>query len=362
MSISYPFSIRSHPQKYLYTHLKNVGEIGKEIFAQKKFENNDIYGEISYLIGISHDFGKATTYFQDRLLNNVKTEKAYHGLISGIFGYYLVKKFTKKIDKIKINHLPAIAFIVISRHHGNLHNLLGTNGELQRLTDEMDVLNIQIENIKKYQLQEVKSIYAKLNSQICIEDFLENFEEIIKQLKTDCRKLSKERSIENYFHLMMLYSALLDGDKLDASGIERCPERRKFDNEDLVDIYKRMKFGEIERKGIDDLRERAYAEIVSKLDKIDIKKDRILSIELPTGCGKTLTVLSFALKLRKRVESQLEFIPRIVYSLPFLSIIEQNSEVISEVLAPVLNIDLKKFSDLNHEDRKKNINSLVPSD
>lgn len=359
MTISYSFNIKSHPHKTLYAHLKNVGEIGKEIFSQKNFEFHDLYGEISYLIGISHDFGKATTYFQERLANNVKTEKAYHGLISGVFGYYLVKKATENIKKIKIDHLPAMAFVIISRHHGNLHNLLGTNGELQRLTDEMDILNVQIENIKKYQLQEVKNIYFQLESLIHIEDFLEKFEEIVEQLKIDCRKLGREQSIKNYFHLMMLYSALLDGDKLDASGIERCPDRRKFDGDNLVDTYKVTKFGKIKRKEIDNIRERAYVEIVSKIDNIDIEKDRILSIELPTGCGKTLIAVSFALKLRKRIENSFRFTPRIIYSLPFLSIIEQNSEVISEVLLSELNINLEK---LNPKNRIKKLNSIIPSD
>lgn len=361
MSTSFPFRIKSHPQKSLYNHLKNVGDIGKDIFSKKAFKNHDLYGEISYLIGISHDFGKATTYFQDRLTNNVKTEKAYHGLISGIFGYYLMKKSISDMQKIEINNLPSIAFMIISRHHGNLHNLLGTNGELQRLTDEIDVLNVQIQNIKKHQIEEVKKIYASLKPSIDIGEFLENFEGIVNQLRLDCRKLSKEISIENYFHVMMLYSALLDGDKLDASGIEKVPNRREFDNEKLVDSYKKIKFGESEKKEIDDIREKAYVEIMEKLVNIDLEKDRVLSIELPTGCGKTLTALSFVLKLRKRIENELKFTPRIIYSLPFLSIIDQNSEVISEVLASET-IDLKEFSDLELDKRKKKINSSIPSD
>jgi CRISPR-associated endonuclease/helicase Cas3 len=58
----------------------------------------------------------------------------------------------------------------------------------------------------------------------------------------------------------------------------------------------------------------------------------IFSLNLPTGTGKTLTCLSFALKLRERIEREKGFCPRIIYCLPYLSIIDQNAQVFEEVL------------------------------
>ena len=68
------------------------------------------------------------------------------------------------------------------------------------------------------------------------------------------------------------------------------------------------------------------------MDNIDLS-NKIYSITLPTGSGKTLGVLSFSLKLRNKINKEYGFIPRIIYSLPFLSIIDQNEKVIKDVLA-----------------------------
>ena len=51
----------------------------------------------------------------------------------------------------------------------------------------------------------------------------------------------------------------------------------------------------------------------------------------PTGIGKTLTSMNFALHLRKLIEKEKKFIPRIVYVAPFISILDQNMEVFQNV-------------------------------
>ena len=51
-----------------------------------------------------------------------------------------------------------------------------------------------------------------------------------------------------------------------------------------------------------------------------------------TGIGKTFTGVSAALKLKERINNELNFNPRIIYSLPFLTIVDQNSDTISSIL------------------------------
>ena len=63
---------------------------------------------------------------------------------------------------------------------------------------------------------------------------------------------------------------------------------------------------------------------------------------MPTGLGKTLLSASWALKLRNRIGKENKFIPKIIVSLPFLSIIEQTDD------------EYKKFLNdlyLRHEER-----------
>ena len=62
--------------------------------------------------------------------------------------------------------------------------------------------------------------------------------------------------------------------------------------------------------------------------------NKILSLNVPTGTGKTLTSLSFSLKLRERLKNEGKITPRIIYALPFLSIIDQNYDVFEDVVFP----------------------------
>jgi len=63
-----------------------------------------------------------------------------------------------------------------------------------------------------------------------------------------------------------------------------------------------------------------------------LDNNRIFSLNVPTGTGKTFTALSIALQLRARFESAKKITPRIIYSLPFTSIIDQNYDVFKDVL------------------------------
>ncbi len=85
-----------------------------------------------------------------------------------------------------------------------------------------------------------------------------------------------------------------------------------------------------------------YAEAVSAVERLPLEElhPGILSLTAPTGSGKTLTALSCALRLRERVRKEESYLPRIVYALPFVNIIDQNSAVVEEVL--------KGHADYNH--------------
>lgn len=360
--MSFSFKLKSHryDSEYglLYEHLKNVGRIAREIVSDKKLEYKELFADIAYLIGISHDFAKSTTYFQDHLESeNEKTEKAYHGKLSSIFGYYLVRKYLELKNALKgaNRFLPVIAWLVILKHHGDISDLMGTMGELEKLND-LEVEKEQISDIRKNHLRELKTIYEMLKPsafEINLEEFFNEFDETCERIKEEGEELVMKQKIENYFKILFFYSVLLDADKLDASDIDFekiKKERAKWEAlpEDLVDRYKRVKF--IEGSELNSIRNECYNEVISNLIWIEgnLDKGRIFSIELPTGFGKTLIAFSFALKLRKIVKKKLGFSPKIIYSLPFLSIIDQNAKVISEVLAEYVGLatweELSKMS------------------
>ena len=326
MLMSSSFKLKSHPEKPLEVHLTNVANFSRETILNKEIINKELYSKIAFLIGLSHDFAKSTTYFQKYLINHEKTEKARHGLLSSIFSYYCIKNYLQSNGFEDFWYIAPISWIVVLRHHGNIRNIKGIDGESAKLKD-LDVVKKQLADIEENNIEEITKFYDKLD--IDISKFCNEFEYVVKNIKKDLRKLTRIKGLDNYFLTLLFYSVLLDADKMDASETP-LPQRVEI-SENSVDIYKKLVFGSAETE-MDQIREKSYNELINSLNQLDLTNDRILSINLPTGCGKTLSAFSFSLKLRKKVENELSFLPKIIYSLPFLSIIDQNAEVISNVL------------------------------
>lgn len=337
--MSSSFKLKSHPKKPLEVHLTNVATISQETVLDKEIINKDQYSKIAFLIGLSHDFAKSTTYFQKYLIDHEKTEKARHGLLSSIFTYYCVKKYIQSNKFEDFWHIAPISWIVVLKHHGNIRNIKGVEGESAKLKD-LDLVKKQVADIKENNFEEIKNFYGKWD--IDISKFLNEFEEVVKDIKRDLRKLTRSKGLDHYFLTLFFYSVLLDADKMDASGTPKPPRVKIYEN--LVDEYKKAAFGSKKSK-INLIREESYEEVINSLNFLDLKKDRILSINLPTGCGKTLSAFSFSLKLREKIENEFGFLPKIIYSLPFLSIIDQNAEVVSKVLSHGVD-DSEIFSNL----------------
>ena len=334
--MSHSFKLKSHPDKLLKEHLENVGRLSKEILESKTIDCKKIFAEIAYIIGITHDFGKATTYFQNWLENGRKTQYAQHGFLSSLVGYLTVKNFLSNIQKLdEYWYLPGVAWIVISKHHGNLRDILNEEAAKLKDSNELKIVEEQLNDIFFNNLTEILGIYRSLGLDISeILNDIKNLghlaREVYRNVKRICMDSFNNKNLKYYFLVLFFYSVLLDADKLDASGRRNLP-KREYIPSNIVDEYKKKKFGEPKTK-VDIIREKAYNEVIAKVNDVDLIHERILSINLPTGCGKTLIGLSFSLKLRERIKASFGFTPKIIYSLPFLSIIDQNAEIIEEIL------------------------------
>ncbi|MDR0912026.1 MAG: CRISPR-associated endonuclease Cas3'' [Methanobrevibacter sp.] len=349
-------NIFSHPNKPLVDHLLNVANFSEYIILNSKFENHEFLSKISFLIGISHDFAKTTSFFQKYLFDHKQsTKKAHHGFLSGVFAYYLVKKFinssfidsfyrnNKNNNNFNIELLPIISYLIVLRHHGNLKNIKNANGEIEHIQENFDNLEIKIKDLKTQlnteKFKKIIDFYENIFNKkynilfnINIKDFINNYFSLQIDIINDLmKKLLISKDISIYLLILLLFSALLDGDKLDASNTA-IPKRKQI-IDDIVDKYKENHFkNKTTINDINKIREESYNEVISSIDDMDFDKNRIFSLELPTGCGKTLTAFSYCLKLREKINSLKGFTPRIIYSLPFLSIIDQNEEVIRNIL------------------------------
>ena len=322
MKILFYTELKSHPNKFLEDHLKNVASFSKSSFNYLTFENNQLFSEISYLIGLSHDFAKSTSFFHDYISTGKSNENKSHGFLSAMFTYFVVDSYLKQNEINFDKNLAIIAYIVVLHHHGNLKNV-PTLDDYHDAKVSSKVIQSQINDLINVD-NGLNLFYSELN--IKIEQFFKDFHIISEKISDELFDFDYGKNFDNYFLVLLFYSVLLDADKMDAS--ESKFIERKFIPSNIVDNYKRNHSFNLE--GINKIREEAYLEVNKNILDLDLS-NKIYSINLPTGIGKTLTGLSSALKLKERINNELDINPRIIYSLPFLSVIDQNESVIKAI-------------------------------
>lgn len=345
----------SHRDILLEKHLKVVGDLAyekaNEISISKKYS---WLPDISKIIGYTHDFGKYTSFFQEHLRGNKPGIKSHHSLLSALFcsfqiEHYLKNRFSES-DNIT-RFLPLVSYIVIHRHHGDLRSPeeiipriryltddLHLRGGDQRLYYEIEALNEQIDDIYKNHENIAKELY-NLGFQN-LEDFLKR--NTIKQIfflqdklryeLIEKNILSETDRLELYFLTILLFSLLIDSDKKSAGRVTPIKTSRRGIPSYVVDDYIDKKFrANVTQGEINKLRNAIYEDVIKKVECLPLEQ-KLFTLTAPTGSGKTLTALSFALKLREKIEAERGVKPRIIYALPFINIVEQNYEIFQMVL------------------------------
>jgi len=383
----------SHKNVLLITHLEKVSKLMykhiKTSRVSHKVVEDKIFYDIANLIGLFHDFGKFTSFFQKKLAYSIKgltldsENKKYstHSCLSAIMGFLIIKEYVtnlkkkRKYEPLYLEVLLIIGYIVIRRHHSNLKNFsFELNSEEPGHYTEWGVVHKQASNIlnDNAKLDYIIHFYNSKLGQLLnyipeslrpdyfgllLKKSLSQLSDqqgsiiIIKKCIIEMRGiyLRYDRSIFNnfegsslffYIFTQYFFSLLIDSDKLIAGDIEEESLARVEFPENMILQYKNEIFGTPKNGTINELRETFFKEVMSFVGQIDLtSKKKIFELTAPTGIGKTITVLSFALKLRKMILNQDKHKedkivpPRILYFLPFTSIIDQNYEVIKDIFS-----------------------------
>ncbi len=325
------YKIKSHPGKLLFEHLQNVQDLVLKKIDKTRFNfdiSKDEIKKIIKIITISHDFGKSTKFFQEYIKGKeIKNKKTRHSYLSALFGFYLADKLNLQ-DKLSV-------FITIYCHHGQLPQIIENSFEL----DISPIEKKQIESIDFVEMQSIYKCFLQEDSvNLDFKGFVQQIKDNSSLIKQICKLIdsipSQKNSLKDFFLTLFLFSLLIDSDKLDAAGllenIGKITENiQKFNMPDMVDNYK--KSTKLPNSNINDLREQIYQEIANQ--KINLN-NKIYSINVPTGTGKTFASLNFALKLKDKLKNNGDksFNPKIIYCLPFTSIIDQNYSEVEKIL------------------------------
>ncbi len=319
--------------QYLWDHLKETSDLAG------KFASKIGLKEHGQLLGLLHDLGKATLEF-DRYIRSAT------GLIEPDEDDYV----SASEKKGKIDHASAGAQVIyhhflekgneglltaqllslaVASHHSGLIDCLSPDGEdnyTRRMnkSDEKTRLNEAITNID----DTIKEIFERL-----IHD-----EAIVNQLKVKLNEIKEEkRDLENIkldsFKLGLLqrflFSCLIDADRSNTADFE-FPEIAKLRNQGEYKTWpilvEKLNFylSKFEnRNKVDALRQ----DISNCCFNFSNRLKGLYQLTVPTGGGKTLSSLRFALNHAENHQMD-----RVIYVIPYTSIIDQNAETVRKIL------------------------------
>ncbi len=335
----------SHDDRTLSEHLSGLKRVVDKVIPEKTqnfFSSDELKSQVYQLIAY-HDLAKAAIYFQLYLSNALVFKQSGHK-------YYSVselKSFIKKNDKshrewqnnpeLKRHALlgawmsffrngkeieytiDALLFSkILEYHHGYLKNftLAATNPKSSRENLFRIASKIDLESYASL-MRELDLPFKYGDIQKILDSFKAlNFDKLVMGLKSNKDPIY-------YFKTLFLYSILLSADKGDMMLSDKSLTRIPIPSR-IIDEFKAKNIKS--KHSINDLREEAYQTAQSNISRFG--NQNFFSITLPTGLGKTFTAYKAALKIKE------EFCPdfRIVYCLPFTSIIDQNAEVFKDIL------------------------------
>jgi CRISPR-associated endonuclease/helicase Cas3 len=298
----------------LEEHLKNVAEMAR------RFAEPYGGGDWAYMAGLWHDLGKYSCEFQNRLLA-MNDPEAHIEAKPGRPDHSTAG--AQHVSSI-FNEMGKIIAYTIAGHHAGLPD--GKTNDASCLYSRLQ------KKIPDYSCAPIALLQKKLALQppFALSD-------------------QKRFSFQLSFLTRMIYSCLVDADFLDTEkflepdksswrqgypSLEVLERNLQIFMDDLVNRASPTKVNE-ERKGI----------FENCLKAAELEPG-LFSLTVPTGGGKTLSSLAFA--FRHAIKYNLK---RVIYVIPYTSIIEQNADIFRRALGENAVIEHHSNFDPPEEDR-----------
>lgn len=317
--------------------MKDVGELSSR-FAEKLRA-----GHAGQLIGLLHDLGKYSKEFQDYIksaLGLVNCDEddyvdanAQHGKVdhSSAGAQYIWHALSKK-GPLE-SQIAQILALCIASHHSGLIDCLDVEGEdnfSRRMTK-----TTQRTHLDEVSKNADTGILTRADELLNKPELIAELKSIVKNIVTKNPEKYRDvrRNAQQQIGLVVrfLFSCLIDADRIDTANFEHKRVKQYRPNGDyaqwpvLIERLEHKLASMPPKRPIDSLRR----DISQHCLDAAARPGGTYTLTVPTGGGKTLASLRFA--LHHAAQRKLD---RVIYIIPFTSIIEQNAQVVRDILEP----------------------------
>lgn len=279
-----------------------------------------------FVSALLHDSGKLNNDFDGYIkhANGIKRGEIDHSYAGAKF---LLELVSNDDDKYKKEVARLIARIIISHH--------GLNDWYTRNND--DYFDYRCSKNERY--DEIKSNISELISDSELDELLNKAADEYRRFFEKMKEICCAKDRKQYFTTLAFYhgllerlteSCLIDADRTATAefmeGVEITEPSEDEIRRNWLDMKQRLDNKLSKFSGSDSLISKLRMNISDRCCAFAKNDVGIAQLIVPTGGGKTLSALRFAIEYA--VEHKKE---RIFYISPFMSILEQNGDVIREI-------------------------------
>lgn len=341
----------SHPAEegreavLLGEHLRDVAERVRDIVpATATTPSGQPMVEFAARLALVHDFGKLTTWFQQHITpdGDPAGYPTHHAPLGALIAFYV-------LDSQQYDPKECLAgYVAVAVHHGTLPDVpeyvFDRTAWFKRSptkNERKEEIVEQVENID----EEVPSLAAEFIKDATggtgsWSEFRERIED--KSLFGEVKGLVSRRGLNHdpsgitgdfYPCVLQAWSSLVLADKTSAAHAPRRGFESGVPQRDVLTSYidglpdDASDLSDRERT-LNEWRDEARRSVLENAEEMVARGETTATLTLPTGMGKTLTGLEAALAIKDQTEGN-----RIVYALPFTSIIDQVVEEVSDIFA-----------------------------
>lgn len=318
-------------------HLAHLGETGNQLLSEhlsgvagRCSESAKKLGleKAGELIGLLHDLGKATKTFQDYLLSFASDGEGRDDLRGKIDhstagAQCLLANIRGARQEDSLQGIVArFLAICIASHHSGLIDCLEPDGD-DKLTQRLAKPDSTIRLLEAWTNLD-PSVKSRAEALMRDPGLVSEVHNSIASLATSLDKGEGDKDVQVGLLLRLLFSCLIDGDRTDTANFEKpaaAVHRQNQAYETWEKLLERLDRN-LSQMNTDGLVNGIRRQVSDECFRAADRSGGIYTLMVPTGGGKTLSALRFALEHARR-----HALDRVIFVSPYISIVDQNAAV-----------------------------------